>query len=156
MKKILLFICLIITMLTASAKDRVVNNTTYNPNEITEVMDFVGLDSVSIMILYLQGSEVNTGLGRVVDACTVPNANNMYILYVKKGISNAYAKRLIYHELIHVMQYHLGRLNFTGKFKAEWDGIEVDLTVVPYNRLPWEIDVFHTERKIKKFLKQNK
>lgn len=115
----------------------------------------VGLDVVNVGGTYIlvrdltsdiraSFSEHNPGVEL---QATIIGRGNQYILYVYK-LDRVNAIQTIAHELIHLTQYHSGRLQIVSPTRIVWERDTLtteQLYNIQYTQRPWEIEAFGAE-----------
>lgn len=94
-------------------------------------------------------SEQNQGVDL---QATIIGRGNQYILYVYK-LDRIDALKTISHEVIHLMQYHSGRLQIISPTQIIWQNdtlSDTDLYNIRYISRPWEIEAFDNEATLQK------
>lgn len=75
------------------------------------------------------------------------NGYNQFILYISDLNKNE-AVTVISHELIHLKQYHDGRLKILPGI-CLWNGAMFDVNMVSYENRPWEIEAFSEQNDLR-------
>lgn len=75
-----------------------------------------------------------------------------YMVYMKET-SRKKAINFLSHELIHLKQYHEGRLEMLDDNLVLWEGEILDGMVIPYEFRPWEREAFDKQNELRKKIK---
>jgi len=67
-----------------------------------------------------------------------------YEIYLNEGLSLSDMMRTIFHEMVHVKQYHSGKY-IEGRHASFWKGKRCDTFGDEYFNLPWEVEAFAME-----------
>lgn len=110
------------------------------------------IDSVFIIVKPMSEYMVTNGLGveNFELKGTLMGNRQQFMLYL--NVSNrSEAISIISHELIHLTQYHSGRLVKREGFNSVlWEGLIVDVKEVPYLERPWEKEAFSKDKDLEK------
>lgn len=80
---------------------------------------------------------------------TVTGSDNMYDI-LTYNLNRNEAILIISHELIHLKQYHSGRLNYIDDGFVTFDNKVYKVTDIPYNNRPWEVEAFAKQYELAK------
>lgn len=133
----------------------VVTNKTTNvnfPPIINAGLHELNIDSVYVMVVPMSDKMKTNGVGdesyELLGSLIGNRLQNT--LYVNK-MSRSQAISVISHELIHLDQFHSGRLvKKDGINMVSWEGKIYDVTVTPYMERPWEIEAFKRDKDLEK------
>ena len=143
-----------------SDKNNILNPTEpkYLDTIVSVGMDVLGIESTYITILHLP-ENIKEQFGSVnpdtqLQAFILSDDSDLYRIYFD-NINKETAITVMSHELVHLKQYHDGKLKVDIKAQiAEWLGQKYDLNAVPYAERPWEQDAYDNQAMVAAKLKQ--
>lgn len=140
--------------LTFPITNVVMNKTTqvYLPTIIYAGLHELNIDSTYIMVFPMSEKMKTNGLGDETYELlgTLIGNKTQNVLYVNK-MNRSDCITVISHELIHLSQFHSGRLvKKDGINTVLWEGKIFDVTLVPYMDRPWEIEAFKRDKDLEK------
>lgn len=159
-----LLIGLIVFLVTRKEKplkpfDIPTTNVVTNKSSMDYIMPMVNaglyelkIDSVFVMVQPMSLAMKNNGLGDggfELMGSLIGN-KTQYILYIGQ-LNRSEAFNIISHELIHLEQFHSGRLvKKEGMNLVLWEGKIYDVKQIPYLERPWEIEAFSKDKILEK------
>lgn len=155
---LLLFLIFIISRPEASFnkiildKENVVVNNLHDKYLDTVVK--VGLQELNIKGVYvmIRASEKDAKISGREDLelkAYIIGRGSGYIVYVNNLNGRREAIRVISHELIHLKQYKNSNIEIDGT-KVFWNKKEINISEIPYESLPWEVEAFNEEGALEK------
>ena len=133
-----------IILLIFLMQNGITNNTAYEVDTvIRETLDRLEISGVNIVVTEREilGYDFNGFVNR--------GPQNIYYITLESRLKPKLLKRTLEHELIHVHQYHTGKLIKVNKHKMIYEGR--DYSVSDYPRLPYEYEAI---KGIDKYLKR--
>jgi hypothetical protein len=129
------------------------NNVITNKTEIAyyDTILHIGLNELDIDSCFLIIKDFNGGsLNGELDLKAYILGNEyQYIVYMKKT-SRKQSIKFLSHELIHLKQFHEGRLKSIDNSHMEWEGKIMNGMKIPYKKRPWEKEAFTKQHDLEK------
>ena len=136
-----------------------ITNSVKNQTELEYVVPIINaglyqlkIDSTYIMVKPMSLIMKTNGLGdKDYDLMgSLLGNRNQFMMYLD-NINRYDGMDIIAHELIHLDQYHSGRLVKREGFNSVlWEGKIYDVTTIPYKERPWEIEAFNRDKDLRK------
>lgn len=165
-KKLLLIIggiiligILILIILKSPKQERYFNQIVLNDNNVVVInmdksyydtiikigLDEVSLKDIKVVVIELTNASKSQFDGGDLKA-HIRYHEGVYYLFMGDYDRNE-SIDIISHEIIHVMQYYSGKLNYNDN-QLMWDDKLYDLNSVDYEDRPWEIEAFNKQKQL--------
>lgn len=164
LKWVILFIIVvgIIIFLLSRIKEKPFNQIELDKNNVitnkTEVayydtilhvgLNELGIDSTYLIVMPFAGAT----MGELDLQAYILGNETQFMVYMKKT-SRMRAIEFLSHELIHLKQYHEGRLQKVDNRLMTWEGETLDGMNIPYKQRPWEAEAFAEQHELYKKIK---
>lgn len=132
-------------------KNNVIKNTTelaYYDTILHVGLNELGIDSTYLIIKPFEGVQ----MGEFDLQAYILGNKTQFMVYMKKT-SRMQAIEFLSHELIHLKQYHEGRLIKVDNTNMIWEGDTLDGMEIPYKERPWEKEAYEGQRELYKKIK---
>ena len=136
MKNILLLIAISLISNAGFTQNQIVNNSKYDLEFISQFLIDNQINDVAIAVLTLQKG---TGF----EGAYLHQVNkDLYNIFLSNNLPKKFAKKIILHELLHLVQYYNEDLVVIDKSKVLYKGKQIILKDYKHDDLPFEKDVF--------------
>jgi len=128
----------------------ITNNTdvTYYDTILHIGLNELGIDSTYLIINSFEGAT----MGDFDLQAYILGNETQFMVYMKKS-SRLKTIKFLSHELIHLKQYHEGKLIMVDDSFVIWKGETLDGINIPYKQRPWEIEAFDEQYDLYKKIK---
>ena len=140
-----------------STGNYIVNMTPY---AYMDTVIFLGLDKLNVTGVSVLIKELSSDTKKSfadansldLNAAIIGN-RKQFIIYVKP-MGRYECIPVISHELVHLSQYHRGRMRVLTTNQVVWDGATMNVIDMEYNDRPWEKEAFADQDRISTAIKQ--